>query len=315
MIAGSTARAKDEQGTLPAPYLTKVWQVEDGLPQASIQAIAQDRDGYLWFATSHEGLVRFDGARFTSFGSGDPQFAPLLTQPSEITRLLGASDGGLWIGTRSSGLWRLRAGTLSRFAAVVYRKKAEVKAIHEHRGGSIWVGTAEGLVRITGGAVTSYGKDRGLADEMITAIGEDREGAVWVGTKADGLYRLRGSHFEELRPSDGGRIMGINTLLRDRQGRQWIGTDAGLYNYEGGHFAHFDHPDGQSPWAILSLNEDRYGRLWVGRLGGLDLIQLGAQGRIAGKSLSNRDGYNIFRDSEGSFWVSARDEGLMQYRD
>ena len=37
-----------------------------GLPQASVRAIAQTADGYIWLGTE-EGLVRFDGVRFTVF--------------------------------------------------------------------------------------------------------------------------------------------------------------------------------------------------------------------------------------------------------
>ena len=46
-------------------YLQRIWQTRQGLPQSSILAIHQTRDGYLWLGTS-AGLVRFDGVRFTS---------------------------------------------------------------------------------------------------------------------------------------------------------------------------------------------------------------------------------------------------------
>ena len=38
----------------------------DGLPQSSVTALVQTRDGYLWFTTI-DGLVCFDGLRFTVF--------------------------------------------------------------------------------------------------------------------------------------------------------------------------------------------------------------------------------------------------------
>src|SRR5689334_17367783 len=49
-----------------------VWDTDRGLPQNSIQAILQTRDGYLWLAT-FDGLVRFGGAQFTVFNSGNSQ--------------------------------------------------------------------------------------------------------------------------------------------------------------------------------------------------------------------------------------------------
>jgi ligand-binding sensor domain-containing protein len=47
-------------------YVHDVWTTNDGLPQDSINAIAQTPDGYLWLATQ-EGLARFDGMTFTTF--------------------------------------------------------------------------------------------------------------------------------------------------------------------------------------------------------------------------------------------------------
>ena len=48
----------------PIPYSVRIWQTDEGLPQNSVHAIAQTRDGYLWVGT-REGLARFDGVRFT----------------------------------------------------------------------------------------------------------------------------------------------------------------------------------------------------------------------------------------------------------
>ena len=46
----------------------------DGLPQASVNAILQRQDGYLWLGT-YGGLTRFDGSRFTVFRSRAKQGA------------------------------------------------------------------------------------------------------------------------------------------------------------------------------------------------------------------------------------------------
>ena len=43
------------------------WQKEQGLPQNVVHALAQTRDGYLWIG-SDDGVARFDGVRFVSFG-------------------------------------------------------------------------------------------------------------------------------------------------------------------------------------------------------------------------------------------------------
>jgi len=59
----------DSTNIPPAPndWVTRVWQTGDGLPQNSVNALAQTRDGYLWIGTSG-GLARFDGVLFRTFG-------------------------------------------------------------------------------------------------------------------------------------------------------------------------------------------------------------------------------------------------------
>jgi ligand-binding sensor domain-containing protein len=57
------------------PYRFFPWTTENGLPQNSIQALLQTRDGYLWMSTL-DGLVRFDGFHFRIFNR---QNTPALT--------------------------------------------------------------------------------------------------------------------------------------------------------------------------------------------------------------------------------------------
>jgi ligand-binding sensor domain-containing protein len=47
-------------------FVTTHLTVENGLPESSVGAVAQTRDGYLWFGTQ-EGLARYDGLRIRVF--------------------------------------------------------------------------------------------------------------------------------------------------------------------------------------------------------------------------------------------------------
>src|SRR5215471_21871203 len=51
-------------------YYFDSWTTDNGLPQNSIDAMLQTRDGYLWIATA-DGLVRYDGAQFRIFNRGN----------------------------------------------------------------------------------------------------------------------------------------------------------------------------------------------------------------------------------------------------
>ena len=89
-------------------YSFDVWQTEQGLPQDSVTAIVQTRDGYLWLGT-YNGLVRFDGVRFKIF---DTSNTPELGD-GRITSLFEDAEGTLWIGHETGGLTQLRAGKFS----------------------------------------------------------------------------------------------------------------------------------------------------------------------------------------------------------
>src|ERR1700691_2789661 len=78
-------------------YVLDNWQIPQGLPQSSAQAIARTPDGYLWVGTQ-EGLARFDGVRFTVFDSGNEPAIP----NKHISVLFVDRAGRLWIGTRSA---------------------------------------------------------------------------------------------------------------------------------------------------------------------------------------------------------------------
>ena len=79
-------------------YNLDAWTTASGLPQNTVTAIAQTRDGYLWMG-SFGGLARFDGARFVVF---DKSTTPALRN-SGVHALLADRSGGLWVGTNGGG--------------------------------------------------------------------------------------------------------------------------------------------------------------------------------------------------------------------
>ena len=75
-------------------YTRSVWKFQDGLPEDTVQALAETRDGYLWIGTIG-GLTRFDGNRSLLNGSN------ALPSPSvsSVFRLSASQDGGSMVGT------------------------------------------------------------------------------------------------------------------------------------------------------------------------------------------------------------------------
>jgi ligand-binding sensor domain-containing protein len=52
-----------EPSTPLASYGRQAWGMENGLPQNTVQALVQTKDGFVWLGTE-VGLVRFDGTGF-----------------------------------------------------------------------------------------------------------------------------------------------------------------------------------------------------------------------------------------------------------
>ena len=82
-------------------YRFDQWTTDDGLPQNSVREICQTRDGYLWF-TTFDGLVRFDGVRFSVFQKANTPGIP----GNRFISLVEARDGDLWASLETGPLVR-----------------------------------------------------------------------------------------------------------------------------------------------------------------------------------------------------------------
>jgi ligand-binding sensor domain-containing protein len=120
-----------DPGMLPTQYILHTWQVEQGLPQNSVEAILQDKDGFLWLGTQ-EGLVRFDGMAFTVF---DRQTTKDLRN-NHVLALLQGRDGSLWIGTYG-GLTRYQSGRFTHYGTNSGLKHPSILVLFEDGRGRL----------------------------------------------------------------------------------------------------------------------------------------------------------------------------------
>jgi ligand-binding sensor domain-containing protein/signal transduction histidine kinase len=104
------------------------------------------------------------------------------------------------------------------------------------------------------------------------------------------------------------------SLLRDKIGFIWIGTQEGLVRYDGYNTKIFKHndedPNSLSANYIQSITQDRQGNLWVGTKGGLnrfdpktELFKRYLFDTSNPKSISNPDIRVITEDRQGILWV------------
>ena len=85
------------QSTIEFEHLS----TDDGLSQSDVNAIYQDKQGFMWFGT-HDGLNRYDGYKFTVFNP-DPNDSTSINS-NLIFVIDGDKKDNLWIGTTGQGL-------------------------------------------------------------------------------------------------------------------------------------------------------------------------------------------------------------------
>lgn len=308
-LAPTDADALDPKKALTEYSLT-AWQAEDGLPQDTVQALAQTRDGYLWAGTV-EGLARFDGVGFTVFGRANEEaFAS-----GDVQALFESRDGSLWIGTYGGGLIRYRDGGFRAYGAKDGLSGLSVRAIAEDPEGQLWIGTdGDGLFRFRGESFTRHTVREGLASDSVEALFVDHTGNLWIGT-ASGLNRLsQGRLSVEAAHALAGET--ITAVIEDAEKRLWIGTHNGLYGLRAGRAAHFTRASGLCHDSVRALRLDSQGRLWIGTDAGLNRL---SDGRL--NCLSARDGLSdekitaILEDREGSLWLGTLAGGLTQLKE
>jgi diguanylate cyclase (GGDEF)-like protein len=326
-------------------YIHALWQIEQGLPQNTIQAIAQTRDGYLWLGTQ-EGLVRFDGVAFTVF---DREHFPEL-RSDNIQTLLADRDGSLWIGTETGGIVHLERGRFTAFGLAEGLQAQAVRALSQDSSGTVWAATyGGGLHRLDGRAfvqidpkftgsvrgssllVDSAGlwmgtydagvrhlsaradaalsrEDLGPADAR--ALLRDRRGVLWAGLR-HGVATFRVGKWTSLDIGLPDDI--ITSLWEDRAGGIWIGTAGhGVYRYANGLLGSFGPADGLSATRVRAVFEDREGNIWLGTEGGgLNRLKRGAFVSYGTREgLSSDIAYAVYEDRRGAIWVGTQQDGL-----
>ena len=298
------------------------WQEE--LPQNSVLAILQTRDGYLWAGT-YEGLVRFDGVRFTVF---DRQRTHDL-MGTGVSYLTEDRAGRLWAST-NGGLTVREEGHFRTYGVADGLPSGVVRATLEARDGTLWIATEAGLAELRGGRLRPRPD---LAREQVRALAEGADGTVWAAT-GDGLVGVRGGTVAaRLGAGEGLPATVVRVLMVDRRGVLWAGTDHGLARVEiaGGlagkpgerawRITVLRAADGLGNDVVRALGEDSDGNLWVGtESGGLARWTRGTDGRSGGwerfgtaQGLTNDFVRSIFEDREGSLWVGTNG-GLNRFR-
>jgi ligand-binding sensor domain-containing protein/signal transduction histidine kinase len=290
-----------------------VWNTESEelLPQSSVIAMTQTRNGYLWLGTV-KGLVRFDGTRTEVFD----QFNTPGLSDSTIVHLFEDSRGGLWVGTEKAGVVLIKDGKVIPQKIGQGGVTSRIASSCEDANGAVWFFTSVGgLYRVRGEQVESMQ----FRDERLgwrPSVIAEKGGAVWVGTD-QALRRIApDATFENGRfASTVATVESLNFLFASPHGGHWRFTNGRIQKWNANVMERDIGAYGWNQYKTLinAVVEDTQGNLYVGTHGeGVYCYKTsGEVAHISGPDVLNHNTiFSLWLDRDETLWVGTDGGGL-----
>ena len=302
--------------TLYGQYRFDTWTTDNGLPQNGIRDITQTPDGYLWF-TTFDGLVRFDGIKFTTFGKGNTK--GIIN--NRFTGLYGDKDGTLYATTMEDGtLTVYQKGIFSSYDSdqvpghyiqrIEPDENGELRFLveDEDRNSKSWYYLRD----------RRFVFDEKQVKNLEQTIYKGKTGAVWT-IKPNETIELRDGK-TTVYPLKIKKLGFKIITFEDSRGNLWLGENS-VHRLGNGKIENFGDKAGLPQNSIYhSFWEEADGSVWFSSGGGssigIGLVQY-KEGRLniwgTQHGLSNVSVFKIFHDREGTIWLPTN-RGLSRFR-
>ena len=279
--------------SLAQPYSVKQLGIEKGLSNNYVVSIAQDKQGFLWFATE-EGLNKFDGTRFITYLKNEDLTRQGITGYELNCLLDDPQDSILWIGTQRAGL---NAYDYVNNTFLCYRHDGEnpeslitddVTKIVAATDGNLWITTYWRGVDYfdkKAGKFIHYNTQTvpGLASDNIWSVVDGGDGKLYMGHVHHGfsVLSLKDKKVKNFMhdPEDPVSLPGngVTCIYKDLSGNIWLGTARGLalFNPEAENFIHFHHSEDGVPHTVFDIRQFDGNKLWIAmEFGGIAILDL-----------------------------------------
>ena len=240
----------------------RTYSIADGLAGMRIEHIAEDNEGYLWFATWDNGASRFDGDAFQNFTQQNGLISNRVYFVSKDTQ------NRLWFGTLNGVCWYDGADFHHLKDDGIAGRP--VQSIYEDSEGRIWFGGHRTLGYYDGTAfhdmIPRYLQDYEQPpspqwSNLCWGITQDPQGHMWFGF--DYPIRFDGTSFHRYEEKEGFPQDGnVYSVGRDPAGKVWIGRLGhrdGLWCYADGAFQSVQVDLGGG---LRKIQCDGTGRMW-----------------------------------------------------
>ena len=326
----------------------------DGLKFGQVSALLEDRQGALWIGSSDSGLCRWQNQLLTTFTTREGLPANAITALAEapngalwigtqaglrlwqegefndlpaaksfkglgITALLQDRQGTLWVGVQGAGVY---AYVNNAFVPLTGDPAGDLlKDSHcllMDQAGRLWIGAgADFLLCHDQDHWLRYRLPRNRAGSPVTTLAEELTGTVWAGAGAGGLRQFKDGKSSG-NPSGAG-LAGtvVESLLADRDGRLWVGTDTALNCLNRKCLFALSQAEGLGYGAVQGQAEVSPGVVWVGKASdGLYRWDGKSFSRLSAAGLSPHGSQitALLVTHEGYCWVATTNT-LLLYKD
>ncbi|MEZ5083257.1 MAG: two-component regulator propeller domain-containing protein [Bacteroidales bacterium] len=279
---GSGIKIYNEELNLFQPYFLR----PDFSPN-EIQIIFQDASGKIWFG-GRDRLIRYSPSDSTTINYDVFSLFKNPTNFDNITGLIEDSEGYIWAGVYSQGLYRIDKENNNiekvnfTYSNSDISQSFTIQTILKDKYGVIWIGLfGNGLTKFDPlRKPFNYSKFNlekvadGKSIIVSTIDGVEKDNTVWVGTTSKGIfsYNLESKKLENLKikfdqATIPGGIINIQSLAEDDAGNKWFScNNLGLFKIDKNNRLSSINTKSKnltSGFNILSIKTDFSGNIWI----------------------------------------------------
>lgn len=327
-------------------YTIKRLGVENGLSNNYVMNIAQDKKGFMWFATE-SGLSRFDGNNFRVYKKNTSKDNAISANALNMV-YTDKVDDIIWIASQREGLnmFDYQTETFKTYKHDQTDPHSiatnDITCITNAIDGNLWVSTYhkgfEYFDKETQ-KFTHYNQATipELPSNSIWSIIQAKNGLLYIGHVNSGfsIYSPSDNTIKNYRyESDNSQSLpgnNVNTIFIDNNENIWLGTDAGLalFNPITEGFTVFKHEPNNSKSLIgnfiHSIAQVEDGKLWIGtENGGISILDIqqsmfstpestqfvNIEAGDDQYSLSDQTVRSILQDTYGNIWIGLYGGGI-----
>ena len=193
-----------------------------GLANSVVNSI--NRDGEILYVGTDSGLIIFNNGKLI-----ENELTKLLEE-QRIRHIMKDSLGAYWISTYGEyGVVEYKNGKINVYNEDNGLTYYKTRVSMEDSNGDIWVGTKDGLNKISNGKIVeTFTEAEGLTNTYVLSLYESDNGDIYVGTDGGGIFIITSEGINNITDKEGlaGNI--IFRMIEDDEGVIWVTSSKGI---------------------------------------------------------------------------------------